>query len=253
MKDFINLYNKLVVKINEIIESVYILEKDCNKNYKKLNENYDNIKNKLSNINIDIDYSNLEFNTDELINFPIGLVNDDNTLSLLGMKDGTYSLKYEYEDGTQEELFSFEVGGLETSNLIEVGELSLNTRYSKSGGGLVARNGAFTVIYPIEGDGVSTYMLTFENLKTTIKYTNSVLYFLTSDNTALTVNGSCDFSAMTEGCVVESDDKSTATVTFVPPVDVIKFAVTIVVNTETDTEITEDDFSDYIITLKKVI
>ena len=139
-------------------------------------------------------------------------------------------------------------------NLLDIGELYLNERYSKSGGGLTSENGAFALFVPIETGGIggtTTHTLKFKNLRRSITAdTASTLYLLDSNKANPTiVNGSANFKSMTSGVTI-SDDETSAQVTFTATATTKYLVISVtVVGVSHGTVITEDDISDYIITL----
>lgn len=136
------------------------------------------------------------------------------------------------------------------TNLMKIGEIYLNQRYSKSGGGLVSDDnavGMFSIIFPFETDGVKTHTLRFDNLKSSITVSNTNTLFLLDSNkkNPMNVNGANEFPKMTQGVTVLNGGTS-ATVEFVGDTTKKYIVINLVVKS---TEITLKDIEDYIITL----
>lgn len=135
------------------------------------------------------------------------------------------------------------------TNLMKIGEIYLNQRYSKSGGGLVSDDksvGMFSIIFPFETDGKTTHILDFKNMNfSLIASTNNTMFLLDANKSnPVNVNGSNAFNGMGSAVVTDS---STGTVTFKnPPADRKYIAVSLLVS---GSKITEADIANYVITL----
>ena len=132
------------------------------------------------------------------------------------------------------------------TNLMKIGEIYLNQRYSKSGGGLVSDDksvGMFALIIPFESDNSTTHTLNFRNLKRSLTAsTDSTMFLLdASKSNPVNVNGGNTFEDMTSGITV-SDGGASATVTFTGSSTRKYIAITIDVQ---DTTISESDIIDY--------
>lgn len=136
----------------------------------------------------------------------------------------------------------------EIINLMNIGEIYLNQRFSSSGGGLVSDEkavGMFALIVPFATDGNTIHTLKFNNLVTALNTHGSTLYFYDADGSNIKyVNGSTDFDTMTEGVTIS--DISSAEVTFTVSATKKYMAISLIVK---NTEITLDDIADYVITL----
>ena len=205
------------------------------------------------NLQLDIDYDSiLSFDTQETIidDNAIGYIDNNNKVVIRDILPyGEYSLKYDYEDGTQVEIKKFTIKN-SNENLMKIGEIYLNQRYSKSGGGLVSDSnsiGMFSIIFPFETDGVKTHALRFDNLKSSITVSNNNTLFLLDSNkkNPMNVNGANEFPKMTQGVTV-LDGGTSATVEFIGDTTKKYIVINLVVKS---TEITLKDIEDYIITL----
>lgn len=138
----------------------------------------------------------------------------------------------------------------QVTNLMSVGEIYLNQRYSQSGGGLVSDAqsvGMFAIIIPFATDGKTTHTLRFSNLKSSlVASNNNTLFLLNADKKSPTnVNGANGFAKMTEGVTI-SDNGATGEVEFVASTSRNYMVISLVVQS---TELTLDDIAGYVITL----
>ena len=136
------------------------------------------------------------------------------------------------------------------TNLMKIGEIYLNQRYSKSGGGLVSDDksvGMFSIIFPFETDGKTTHILDFKNMNFSLKASNNNTMFLLDSNKAnpVNVNGSNTFGGM--GSAVVTDASGVGTVTFANPSADRKYIVISLL--VAGSAITEADIANYVITL----
>lgn len=136
------------------------------------------------------------------------------------------------------------------TNLMKIGEIYLNQRYSKSGGGLVSDDksvGMFSIIFPFETDGKTTHILDFKNMNFSLKAsTNNTMFLLDANKSnPVNVNGNNSFTGM--GSAVVTDSSGVGTVTFAnPSADRKYIVVSLLVAGST---ITEVDIANYVITL----
>lgn len=205
----------------------------------------------IAKVSIDIDYDSLlAFDTNEIITNP-NYVDSDNTIILDDdLPAGTYTLKYEFKDGTYTDIKNFIIGN-ESVNLMKESEIYLNQRYSLTNGGFITQPGVFSLITPFTNINNDTMVLSFSNLKYTLLATNSTLYILDNNKSnPLTVNGDCDFMDMSSGVEVSYSGLS-GTVTFVPPINEGYLAISVRIKDD-GTEIAATDFENYIITLTTV-
>jgi hypothetical protein len=86
----------------------------------------------------------------------VGFVDEDNNIVLSGnLADGTYTLKYENEDGTYTEIGALEVDNIPNpttyKNILTSGDytVKLNTRWSSSGKAYKDSNGMICIFIPI--------------------------------------------------------------------------------------------------------
>ena len=136
------------------------------------------------------------------------------------------------------------------TNLMSGGEIHLNQRYSKSGGGLVSDDksvGMFSIKFPFETDGKTTHTLRFSNLKSSLVASHNNTLFLLDANkkNPTNVNGANGFLKMTEGVTI-SDNGATGEVEFVASISRNYMVISLVVQS---TELTLDDIAGYVITL----
>ena len=136
------------------------------------------------------------------------------------------------------------------TNLMKIGEIYLNQRYSKSGGGLVSDTnsiGMFSIIIPFETDGKTTHVLNFKNMNFSLKASNNNTMFLLDANKSnpVNVNGSNTFNGMQSG--MTTDASGVGTVTFANPSANRKYIVISLL--VAGKEITEADIANYVITL----
>lgn len=141
-------------------------------------------------------------------------------------------------------------GDTTLTNLLDTCEMYINQRYSQSGGGLVTANGMFALYAPIEAS--KTYQLTFYNLNAQLTSTgDNNMYALTSDKTNYgTFNGSNTFSGMGDKVTLFGTNGLNATVEFTNTTTPRYVVINLVVNK--GTEITTNDFINYIITLEEI-
>ena len=98
-----------VVDINELEAKGYLTEHQdvshlATKEY---------VDNAITNLNIDIDYDSLlAFDTNEIITNSNYVDSDNNIILDDDLPSGTYTLKYEFEDGTYTDIKSFTIGGV---------------------------------------------------------------------------------------------------------------------------------------------
>jgi hypothetical protein len=211
------------------------------------------VDNAITNLNINIDYDSLlAFDTNEII-ITTNYVDSDNNIILDDdLPAGTYTLKYEFKDGTYTDIKNFIIGNESVEiDVMKESEIYLNQRYSKSGGGLITQKGVVTFIIPFTNINNDTMILTFDNLKNYLTASNSSLYILdTNKSNPLTVNGDCDFSKMTSGIELLNGGLA-GIITFVPPINEGYLSIGVRVK-DGENEITAIDFEDYVITLTTV-
>ena len=135
-------------------------------------------------------------------------------------------------------------------NLMSIGEIYLNQRYSQSGGGLVSDDksvGMFSIIVPFSTDGNTTHTLRFSNLKSSLVASHNNTLFLLDANkkNPTNVNGANGFLKMAEGVTI-SDNGATGEVEFVASISRNYMAISLVVQS---TELTLADIANYVITL----
>lgn len=136
------------------------------------------------------------------------------------------------------------------TNLMKIGEIHLNQRYSQSGGGLVSDDksvGMFSIIVPFSTDGNITHTLRFSNLKSSLVASHNNTLFLLDANkkNPTNVNGANGFLKMVEGVTI-SDNGATGEVEFVASTSRNYMVISLVVQS---TELTLDDIANYVITL----
>lgn len=199
---------------------------------------------------LNIDYDSLiAFDTNEIITVSNYIDSDNNLILDDDLPAGTYTLKYEFKDGTYTDIKNFIICNESVEiNLMKESEIYLNQRYSQTNGGIITQPGVFSLIAPFTNINNDTMVLSFSNLKYTLLATNSTLYILDNNKSnPLTVNGNCDFKDMSSGVEVLNNGLS-GTVTFVPSITEGYLAISVRI-TDDGTEITAADFENYVITL----
>ena len=184
---------------------------------------------------------------------------EDNNLVLNNdLPAGTYTLKYEFEDGTESLITDFTVEE-STNEPIEIdvmneSEIYLNQRWSNSNIALTAQTGRVAFIFPINAVDTDTVCtMTVENapvnLNTYKDYLSMV--FLNDSRTATLIRPEGASPGYFESFVASGSNGSyscTFSITVVPD---YKYGVLCLPLKATATEATESDLSGLIITLKE--
>ena len=211
------------------------------------------------NINIDIDYDSLlAFDTTEIIREPNYVDNNNNLILDDDLPAGTYTLKYELEDGTYTDIKNFIIGNENVDDetieidVVKESEKHLNQRWSKSSNNLTAQLGRVALIFPINAVNVDTVCtITIENSPVDLKtYKDYFTMYFLNDSKTETFDVQEGANPGYYDSIVFSDNNRSCT-----------FSITVVPNCKhivlnlplkaSATEATESDLSGLIITFKK--
>ena len=216
------------------------------------------------NIDIDIDYDSLlAFDTTEIIREPNYVDNDnyiDNDNNLILDDDlpaGTYTLKYEFEDGSYSDITSFIIEDNEDvlESLPEGTTYKLNARWSGSTNTTADYNGAIAYKIPINIGENSSLKLTIANLPSVIE-SNTVnkIYYIDRDGNLVVGYDTLDqnFREVNPSFVSFLNGGKTMELILTPKTSHEYIAVSFLASSGSGDAITEDDMKNFIISLEEI-
>ena len=218
------------------------------------------------NINIDIDYDSLlAFDTNEIISKPnyddgSNYIDNDNNLILDDLPAGTYTLKYEFEDGSYSDITSFIIDDDEDDedvleSLPEGTTYKLNARWSGSTNTTADYNGAIAYKIPINIGENSSLKLTIANLPSVIE-SNTVnkIYYIDRDGNLVVGYDTLDqnFREVNPSFVSFLNGGKTMELILTPKTSHEYIAVSFLASSGSGDAITEDDMKNFIISLEEI-
>ena len=218
----------------------------------------------------DIDYDSLlAFDTTEIISKPnydddddgSNYIDNDNNLILDDdLPAGTYTLKYEFEDGSYSDITSFIIDDDEDNedvleSLPEGTTYKLNARWSGSTNTTADYNGAIAYKIPINIGENSSLKLTIANLPSVIE-SNTVnkIYYIDRDGNLVVGYDIMDqnFREVNPSFVSFLNGGKTIELILTPQTHHEYIAVSFLASSGSDAAITEDDMKNFIISLEEI-
>ena len=216
------------------------------------------VDNAITDLNIDIDYDSLlAFDTNEIITITNYVDSDNNIILDDDLPAGTYTLKYEFEDGSYSDITSFRIKDEEDGieSLPEGTTYVLNSRWSGSTNTISGFNGSIAYKIPINIGENSSLKLTIANLPCAIETaTMNKIYYIDRDGNLVVGHDtlSQDFRNINPSFVSFLNGGKTMELILTPQTNHEYIAVSFLASSASGTAITEDDMENFIISLEEI-